>query len=96
VNDTTVMHLVARVLDTGCAPEVVCRDAPELLAQVREQLRLIRSLDAHVESVFPSSDSVLMEDASLQRGEGDGVVPSTVPPTRASPSRAGCPPGSAQ
>jgi tetratricopeptide (TPR) repeat protein len=67
LGDTTVTQLVLRVLDTGCTPEVACRDSPDLLAQVREQLRLIQLLDAEVESVFPPSDSALLDDAIVAR-----------------------------
>src|ERR1700733_985374 len=56
------MQIVSKVLDSGCTPEEACRDAPELLAQVREQLRRIRSLDSQIDELFPDSDSELLDD----------------------------------
>src|SRR5688572_30447808 len=56
------MQLVSKVLDSGCTPEEACRDAPELLGEVREQLRRIRSIDMQVDGLFPDSDSALLDE----------------------------------
>lgn len=64
MDDATVMQLVSRVLDTGCTPEVACRDTPELLAKVCEQLRRIESFDAQVDAVFPATESALLDASS--------------------------------
>jgi tetratricopeptide (TPR) repeat protein len=62
VDAATVMQLVSKVLDSGCTPEEACRDTPELLSEVREQLRRIRSIDSQIEELFPDSDSALLDE----------------------------------
>src|SRR5262245_46442730 len=63
MGDPMVMQLVSRVLDSGCTPEEACKDTPELLAEVREKLRKIRSVDAELEGLFPETPSALPHEA---------------------------------
>ena len=67
MRDSNVMQLVSRVLDSGCTPEEVCCDLPELLDEVRDQLRRIRALDARVEGLFPAPDTALPDAAPSTR-----------------------------
>jgi serine/threonine-protein kinase len=53
VVERDVMRIVSRVLNSGCTPDEACKDTPELLAEVREQLRRIRSLDLELKALFP-------------------------------------------
>ncbi len=55
--DSSLMQIVSRVLNSGCTPEEACKDSPELLPEVREQLRQIRSMDLRVEELFPVTQS---------------------------------------
>jgi tetratricopeptide (TPR) repeat protein len=50
-----VRDLVRRLLETGGAPEDVCRDCPELLPAVRERWAQVRALDAELDAVFPAA-----------------------------------------
>src|SRR5262245_63694042 len=63
MGDPMVMQLVSRVLDSGCTPEEACEDTPELLAEVRERLRRIRSVDAELDGLFPETESALLHEA---------------------------------
>lgn len=64
MGESIVMQLVSRVLDSGCTPEDACRDSPGLLAEVREQLRRIDSIDLEVDRLFPSTESDLPNEAT--------------------------------
>src|SRR5262249_16265116 len=46
--DPRVLGLLEKLLDGGKAPEEVCRDCPELLAEVRERWRDFRTIDSDV------------------------------------------------
>src|SRR5262245_43690435 len=61
MGNAIVMQLVSRVLDSGCTPEEACRDTPELLAEVRDQLRRIRSIDGELDGLFPTGSALLHE-----------------------------------
>jgi serine/threonine-protein kinase len=72
------MQLVSRVLDSGCTPEDACKESPELLAEVREQLRRIRSIDMRVEELFPESpsgDAHGAADEAAESSSGAGRLP---------------------
>src|ERR1043165_1498810 len=47
--------ILEEVLNSGATPEELCRDCPELLPAVRDQLQQLRAVEAELEAVFPSS-----------------------------------------
>jgi serine/threonine-protein kinase len=63
VAEAHVTQLVLRVLDSDCTPEEACKESPELLAEVLEQLQHIRSIDMQVDALFPESPSESMDGA---------------------------------
>src|SRR5262245_43443083 len=52
-DDPRVQHLIEEMLDSGSGVEEVCRDAPELMAQVREGWRRLRAIEARIGELFP-------------------------------------------
>src|SRR5262245_24188816 len=48
-----VLGLLEEMLDSGKTPEEVCRDCPELLAEVRRRWEQFRLIDAQVGTLFP-------------------------------------------
>ena len=50
-----VMELVEEALVSGCSPEDVCTDWPELLKEVRERLRRVERVRDELDSMFPES-----------------------------------------
>src|ERR671924_620373 len=65
-----VLGLLEEMLDAGRTPEEVCRDCPELLAEVRERWREFRLIDAAVVEVLPG----------LRTTPAVGAVPPVPPP----------------
>jgi tetratricopeptide (TPR) repeat protein/predicted Ser/Thr protein kinase len=57
MHDPRIQVLVEETLDSGCTPEEVCRDCPELLPAVREQWGRVQRLNQQLNAVFPSSSS---------------------------------------
>lgn len=57
MNNPIIMQLVSKILDSGCTPEEACRETPDLLAEVREQLSRVRSIDAQIDGLFPESQT---------------------------------------
>src|SRR5262245_66244281 len=53
--DPRVHQLLQEILDTGRSPEVVARECPELLPQLLQELRHVRTVEAHVAALFPES-----------------------------------------
>src|SRR6476619_5284876 len=51
--DPRVLGLLEEMLDAGATPEEVCRDCPELLAEVRERWGEFRRIDAAVVELLP-------------------------------------------
>lgn len=62
--DLRIQKLVEETLDSGRSPDEVCRDSPELLPEVRKQWNRLRSVEAQIEALFPSS---------IQAGTGFGA-----------------------
>ncbi len=58
-----VFALVEEILDAGRTPEEVCRDCPELLAEVRRRYLAIRLVDGELAALFPDSETLLGADA---------------------------------
>jgi eukaryotic-like serine/threonine-protein kinase len=48
-----VLELLEEMLDSGQEPEEVCRDCPELLAEVRQRWQAFRRIDTAVGALFP-------------------------------------------
>ncbi|HEX6884765.1 MAG TPA: protein kinase [Planctomycetota bacterium] len=63
-----IRELVEQALDTGRAPEELCRDAPELLPAVRARLARLARLSAEVDSLFPPA-------GASPRAEAPEVLP---------------------
>ena len=55
-NQDRVDELVLELLDSGRTPEEICRDCPELLAQVRTTWLRVRAVDAELSSILPGSN----------------------------------------
>src|SRR5262245_55573581 len=51
--DPQVLALLEEMLDSGKAPEEVCRDYPELLPEVRRRWHAFRLFDAQVRTLLP-------------------------------------------
>src|SRR3954463_7372896 len=50
-----ILELVQQILDSNRTPEEVCADHPELLWEVRQQLKRAERLEARLAELFPSS-----------------------------------------
>ncbi|QEH35471.1 Serine/threonine-protein kinase PrkC [Aquisphaera giovannonii] len=57
-DDARVRGLIELMLDSGCSAEEACREAPELLARVREGWRQFRAVEARLGELFPEAGSV--------------------------------------
>jgi serine/threonine-protein kinase len=53
VADPRVQNLLDNLLDTNATPEEVCRDCPELLAEVRVRWRRLTALQCQIDKLFP-------------------------------------------
>jgi eukaryotic-like serine/threonine-protein kinase len=49
-----VQQLLDELLDSGCTPEVVCADCPELLPEVRRRWQQICAVEAQLDALFPT------------------------------------------
>ena len=56
-SDPHVHRLLEEILETERTPEEVCQACPELLPRVRDGLRRVRALGAHVDAMFPPRGS---------------------------------------
>jgi serine/threonine-protein kinase len=61
-----VQQLLDDLLDSGCTPEEVCGDCPELLPEVRRRWRQMRALKADLDAMFPTP--------TPDRGPGDDTA----------------------
>ena len=59
-----VLGLLEEMLYSGRTPEEVCRDCPELLAEVRQRLQAFHRIDAEVEVLIPDPGSLPAGDAN--------------------------------
>src|SRR3954452_16596596 len=57
-DEARVQGLIEAMLDSGRSAEEVCRETPELLAQVREGWRRFRAVEARLGELFPETGSV--------------------------------------
>lgn len=69
--ESRVVQLLQEVLESGSTPEEVCSDCPELLPELREQLRRCRKAEAQIEAMFPLAESIDVAQAILRRGTVD-------------------------
>ena len=53
--ETRIRELLEEILETGSAPEEACAGSPELLFEVQQQLKRLRSVENQLEELFPSS-----------------------------------------
>jgi eukaryotic-like serine/threonine-protein kinase len=57
-DDSRIQQLLEQILESGRSPEDVCAtEDPDLLRQVRQRLRRLRSVEAQLEDLFPPSDA---------------------------------------
>src|SRR5262245_4184490 len=67
-----IRELVQEILVSNRTPEEVCSDYPELLGDVRKQLKRAQSVEAHLVELFPSSiDGPANDRKSLSLASGD-------------------------
>jgi tetratricopeptide (TPR) repeat protein/predicted Ser/Thr protein kinase len=69
-----VLGLLEEMLDSGKTPEEVCRDCPELLAEVRRRWQQFRRIDAEVGALLPEYGMPPGAGASTPAPE-TGVLP---------------------
>jgi hypothetical protein len=50
-----ILELVQQILESNRTPEEVCADHPELLWEVRQQLKRAQKVEARLAELFPSS-----------------------------------------
>jgi len=55
-HDERIYELVEEVLETKRTPDEVCAQHPELLGEVKAQLRRLRAISAQVDSLFPPAE----------------------------------------
>src|SRR5262245_64025579 len=53
-DESRVQRLLEELLASNGTPEEACRDAPELLAEVRERWKRMQALDVQIEALFPT------------------------------------------
>jgi eukaryotic-like serine/threonine-protein kinase len=63
--NTDVFALLEEMLDSGRAPEEVCRDCPELLSEVRQRWKAFRLVDEAVAAFLPETKTPLGADATV-------------------------------
>ena len=54
-DDPRVQQLLDEICDSGCAPEEVCGECPELLPEVRRRWLKMRSVEADLDALFPAA-----------------------------------------
>src|SRR5262249_62105787 len=72
--DSRVQQLLDEISDSGCTPEEVCLDCPELLPEVRRRWLQMRIVEAELDALFPTagSDPVLGGRSGEAAGEAAG------------------------
>jgi serine/threonine-protein kinase len=53
--ESRVQQLLDEISDSGCTPEEVCVDCPELLPEVRRRWRDMCAVEAQLDALFPTS-----------------------------------------
>jgi eukaryotic-like serine/threonine-protein kinase len=70
-----VLALLEEILDSGETPEVVCRDRPELLDEVRRRWQAFRLVDAEIEAILPEQGTVKDRETLPSQRPGFPQVP---------------------
>ena len=63
-SDPRVLALLEEMLEWGRTPEEVCRDCPELLAEVRRRWQAFRLVDGSLAALFPDPETPLDTEAT--------------------------------
>src|SRR5262249_899809 len=53
-DESRIRQLLEKILDSGCTPEEACAGFPELLPEVCEHLKRLRSVEHQLDKLFPS------------------------------------------
>ena len=53
-DEPRVQQLLDEILDSGCTPEEVCGDCPELLPEVRQRWQQMCAVEAELDALFPT------------------------------------------
>ena len=67
-DDPRVQQLLDEISDSGCMPEVVCRDCPELLPEVRRRWLQMGIVEAQLDELFPAAGSDPVSGGGSERG----------------------------
>ena len=70
-DDPRVDQLLEEISDSGCTPEVACRDCPELLPEVRRRLLQMRIVEAQLDALFPTTGSDPVSGSGSGRDDPD-------------------------
>src|SRR6516164_5041150 len=72
-SDPQVLGLLEEMLELGKTPEEVCRDCPELLAEIRQRWRQFQLIDGQVRSLLPGIAT--RRDAGAAAPPGEAPAP---------------------
>ncbi len=61
-----VLALLEKLLESHQTPEEVCRERPDLLAEVKRRWREFRLIDAEIEELFPAKEALEEIDAGVR------------------------------
>jgi eukaryotic-like serine/threonine-protein kinase len=50
-----VQELLDEIFESGCTPEELCADCPELLPEIRQRWHQMRALEAELDALFPTT-----------------------------------------
>ncbi len=53
-DESRVQQMLDAILDSGCTPEAVCSDCPELLTEVRQRWQQMCIVEAELDALFPT------------------------------------------
>src|SRR5262249_23136517 len=77
-DDPRVQQLLDEISDSGCTPELVCRDCPELLPEVRRRWLQMRIVEAQLDALVPTAGSDLVSGGESGRGTPDPAADEAV------------------
>jgi tetratricopeptide (TPR) repeat protein/tRNA A-37 threonylcarbamoyl transferase component Bud32 len=72
--DPLVRQLLDTISDSGCSPEEVCVDCPELLEEVRKRWQQMCAVEAELDALFPTPGRDFDLNVNLPRIPGYEVV----------------------
>jgi serine/threonine-protein kinase len=79
MNDPSVIQAIEAVLESGCTPEQACESRPELLPEVIEQLKRIRSVQEQIGALFPEDHQSDGPLSPSPRASGPRIAPTELP-----------------